>query len=106
MFDNKFVKEGIIGDENSAGMVTSLHLMRVSALQHTHTALLHLSPLPTIHSGHIQTSSINISLYRDPPPCLALPAHSVRSVSGQYASDWKAFLYLPMITKRQIEKFI
>ena len=31
-------------------MVTSLHLMLVSALQHTHTALLHLSPLPTIHS--------------------------------------------------------
>ena len=34
------------------GMVTSLHLMLVSALQHTHTALLHLSPLPTIHSYH------------------------------------------------------
>ena len=50
MFYNKFVKERIIGDENSAGMVTSLHLMLVSALQHTHTALLHLSPLPTIHS--------------------------------------------------------
>ena len=31
-------------------MATSLHLMLVSALQHTHTALLHLSPLPTIHS--------------------------------------------------------
>ena len=31
-------------------MVTSLHLMLVSALQHTHTALLHLSALPTIHS--------------------------------------------------------
>ena len=31
-------------------MVTSLHLMLVSALQNTHTALLHLSPLPTIHS--------------------------------------------------------
>ena len=30
-------------------MVSSLHLMLVSALQHTHTALLHLSPLPTIH---------------------------------------------------------
>ena len=31
-------------------MVASLHLMLVSALQHIHTALLHLSPLPTIHS--------------------------------------------------------
>ena len=31
-------------------MGTSLHLMLVSALHHTHTALLHLSPLPTIHS--------------------------------------------------------
>ena len=50
IFVNKSIKERIIGDENSVGMVTSLHLMLVSALQHTHTALLHLSPLPTIHT--------------------------------------------------------
>ena len=40
MFVNKFVKERIMGDENSAGLVTSLHLMLVSTL----------SPLPTVHS--------------------------------------------------------
>ena len=38
------------GDKNSAGMVTSLHLMLVPALQHTHTDLQHFSPLPTIHT--------------------------------------------------------
>ena len=42
MFDNKFVKERIIGGWNSAGMATSLHIMLVSAL---HTDVYH-TPLP------------------------------------------------------------
>ena len=48
-------------------MVTSLHLMLVSALQHTHTALLHLSPLPTIHSYQsrvvVGDDSLNLWIY-------------------------------------------
>ena len=49
-FVNKSVTERIMGGEHSAGMVNSLHVMLVSVLQHTHTALLHLSPLPTIQT--------------------------------------------------------
>ena len=49
MFVKKPVKE-LLGDFKTVQAGAALHLMQVSALKHANTALLHLSPLPTIHS--------------------------------------------------------
>ena len=77
IFVNNSAKEGIIGDENSAGMVTSLHLMLASALQHIHTALLHLSPLPTIYTyqsrWYEEDDSLNLWLKACPKVTICFP---------------------------------
>ena len=49
MFVNKLVKDRIMLDKNSGGMDKSLHLKSVLALHHTHTVVLHLSQLHTMH---------------------------------------------------------
>ena len=42
MFVNKLVKDRIMWDNNSGGMDTSLHLVSVLALHHTHTKVYHV----------------------------------------------------------------